>query len=62
MVYCDGFSHVVSNKSTMRVSHTTSHFCVRDNESHTTPAIEGSYASWYITVCKASLNNQCSFP
>jgi hypothetical protein len=28
----------------------------------TTPAIEGSYASWYITVCKASLNNQCSFP
>jgi hypothetical protein len=29
-VGCDGFSHVVSNKSTMRVSHTTSYFCVRD--------------------------------
>jgi hypothetical protein len=30
---CDGFSYVVSNKLTMRVSRTTSYFCVRDKVS-----------------------------
>jgi hypothetical protein len=30
---CDGFSHVVSNKSTMQVCRTTSYFCVRDKGS-----------------------------
>jgi hypothetical protein len=25
-------------------------------------ATEGSYASWYITACKASFDNKCSFP
>jgi hypothetical protein len=27
-----------------------------------TPATETSYASWYIIACKASFNNECSFP
>jgi hypothetical protein len=29
---CDGFSHVVSNKSTMQVNRKTSYFCMQDKE------------------------------
>jgi hypothetical protein len=29
---CDGFSHVVSNKSKMQVNRKTSYFCMQDKE------------------------------
>jgi hypothetical protein len=32
MMNCDGFSHVVSNKSTMQVNRKTSYFCMQDKE------------------------------
>jgi hypothetical protein len=32
LLYCDGFSHVVSNKSTMQVNRKTSCFCMQDKE------------------------------
>jgi hypothetical protein len=62
LAICDGFSHVVSNKSTMRVSRKTSYLCVRDKGSLPPLLLRGHTRAGKITAYNASFNNQCSFP